>query len=246
MTKYLTCIKCDIEQPVTQFIAMKSGEIKRTCKSCKNGHKAIIKKLRSENEYPSESYCCPICERDIEEIAKYGQMRMKSWVLDHCHETNTFRGWICHHCNTGLGAFADETKRLANAMRYLDEHKDKCKIQEDTYTKEDLDDLKSKLQSAEQSAIACSESNYHKDYYSNAPERQAKRYKKLIGLVEAGLKVQKYENGLVLVNDKYIVALLNNNWRVIHKNKWYMHKNDLTHFIDTYILSNKLHKEYKR
>jgi len=23
MTKYLTCIKCDIEQPVTQFIAMK-------------------------------------------------------------------------------------------------------------------------------------------------------------------------------------------------------------------------------
>ena len=31
MTKYITCIKCDIEQPVTQFIAMKSGEIKRTC-----------------------------------------------------------------------------------------------------------------------------------------------------------------------------------------------------------------------
>ena len=70
MTKYLTCIKCDIEQPVTQFIAMKSGEIKRTCKSCKNGHKAIIKKLRGENDYPNEDYCCPICERDIKEIEK--------------------------------------------------------------------------------------------------------------------------------------------------------------------------------
>ena len=76
MTKYITCIKCDIEQPVTQFIAMKSGEIKRTCKSCKNGHKSIIKKLRKENEYPSEDYCCPICDRDLEELSKLEEEKL--------------------------------------------------------------------------------------------------------------------------------------------------------------------------
>jgi hypothetical protein len=41
-SNYITCIKCDIEQPVEQFSVMQSGEIKRTCKSCKNGHKSIV------------------------------------------------------------------------------------------------------------------------------------------------------------------------------------------------------------
>ena len=123
-SNYITCIKCDIEQPVTQFIAMKSGEIKRTCKSCKNGHKAIIKKLRSENEYPSESYCCPICERDIDEIGRKGQKRLQNWVMDHCHDTETFRGWVCHHCNVGLGAFSDSLERIENAAAYLQKHEE--------------------------------------------------------------------------------------------------------------------------
>ena len=125
MTKYITCIKCDIEQPVTQFIAMKSGEIKRTCKSCKNGHKAIIKKLRKENEYPSEDYCCPICDRDLEELSKYGQMRMKTWVLDHCHETGPFRGWLCGKCNRDLGNFNNVIDTFKRAIKYLQEHQ-KC------------------------------------------------------------------------------------------------------------------------
>jgi hypothetical protein len=83
---YVMCIKCDIEQPVEHFSVMQSGEIKRTCKSCKSGHKSILKKLRRENIYPDANYVCPICERSIEEMSKYGQLRMKSWVLDHCHE----------------------------------------------------------------------------------------------------------------------------------------------------------------
>ena len=239
MTKYLTCIKCDIEQPVTQFIAMKSGEIKRTCKSCKNGHKAIIKKLRSENEYPNEDYCCPICERDIKEIAKYGQMRMKNWVLDHCHETNTFRGWICHHCNTGLGAFSDETTRLANAMRYLDTHRAKLEKAENIYSKKDLPELKEELKETEKDAKQCDLDNDHKLQYSNSYRREAQRLRKLIKFIEAGLEVQEYESGTVLINDKFVVTLRNDNWRILHKNKWYRHKSDLQHFIDNYILKEQ-------
>jgi len=123
-SNYITCIKCDIEQPIEQFSVMQSGEIKRTCKSCKNGHKSIVKKLRRENAPPDNDYVCPICERSIEEMSKYGQLRMKSWVLDHCHVTNTFRGWICHHCNTGLGGFSDNLTRLKKAVIYLTKHKD--------------------------------------------------------------------------------------------------------------------------
>lgn len=124
MIKHITCIKCDVEQPITNFIVMTSGEVKRTCKSCKNGHKSVIKKLRRENKYPDEKYKCPICERSIEEMAKHGQLRMKNWVLDHCHKTNTFRGWICHHCNTGLGGFKDSLTILENAIIYLRRHKE--------------------------------------------------------------------------------------------------------------------------
>lgn len=241
MTKYITCIKCDIEQPVTQFIAMKSGEIKRTCKSCKNGHKSVIKKLRKENEYPSEDYCCPVCDRDLEELSKYGQIRMKTWVLDHCHETNTFRGWICHHCNTGLGAFSDETTRLANAMRYLDTHRAKLEKAENLYSQEDIPELKEDLKQEEQKAKQCDLDNDHKLQYSNPYRREAQRLRKLIKFIEAGLEVQEYESGTVLVNDKFVVTLRNDNWRILHKNKWYRHKSDLQHFIDNYIL-----KEYKK
>ena len=124
MIKYITCIKCDVEQPVTNFIVMASGEVKRTCKSCKNGHKNVIKKLRKENAYPDDDYVCPICKRSIEEMSKHGQLRMMNWVLDHCHTTNTFRGWICHHCNTGLGGFKDSLTILENAIIYLRRHKE--------------------------------------------------------------------------------------------------------------------------
>src|SRR5574343_216822 len=28
--------------------------------------------------------------------------------FDHNHRTNAFRGWLCHHCNVGLGHFKDD------------------------------------------------------------------------------------------------------------------------------------------
>ena len=124
MIKYITCIKCDVEQPVTNFIVMASLEVKTTCKSCKNVHKNVIKKLRKENAYPDDDYVCPICKRSIDEMSRHGQLRMKNWVLDHCHTTNTFRGWICHHCNTGLGGFIDSLTILENAIIYLRRHKE--------------------------------------------------------------------------------------------------------------------------
>ena len=60
----LVCIKCDIEQPIDQFNAMKyasSGEenkqteIKRSCRTCMLNQSSLVKQLRNTNPYPDEN-----------------------------------------------------------------------------------------------------------------------------------------------------------------------------------------------
>jgi hypothetical protein len=31
---------------------------------------------------------------------------------------------VCHHCNTGLGAFKDDINRIRNAVNYLQKHEE--------------------------------------------------------------------------------------------------------------------------
>jgi hypothetical protein len=42
--------------------------------------------------------------------------------IDHCHETGVIRGVLCHHCNTGLGAFSDNVHLFSKAIDYLIKH----------------------------------------------------------------------------------------------------------------------------
>jgi Zn ribbon nucleic-acid-binding protein len=42
--------------------------------------------------------------------------------LDHDHTSGKVRDALCHGCNVGLGAFADEPKRLRAAAKYLETH----------------------------------------------------------------------------------------------------------------------------
>ena len=116
----LECNNCGIVQPVQNFQHMQSGEIKRKCRTCARNQSQLVKELKRRNAYPSDDYCCSICSRNIEDIGRKGQKRLQNWVLDHCHETETFRGWLCHHCNTGLGAFNDDLARLKKAVDYLE------------------------------------------------------------------------------------------------------------------------------
>ena len=45
--------------------------------------------------------------------------RSKALCLDHCHETKTFRGWLCDYCNRGLGQLGDDLDVvIANLTRY--------------------------------------------------------------------------------------------------------------------------------
>lgn len=121
----LECNNCGVVQPVDNFQHMASGEIKRKCRTCARNQSRLVKNLKKLNPYPSDDYCCPICNRDINEIGRKGQKMLQSWVLDHCHDTETFRGWVCFHCNTGLGAFADDSSKVKSAYEYLLAHKQK-------------------------------------------------------------------------------------------------------------------------
>lgn len=124
----LECIKCGLKKDISQFYTLSykdsdhKPEVKRTCKSCKKNLIKVIKDLKNKIPYPSQDYECPICERTIQEIGKYGQPKLQTWYLDHCHNTNTFRGWICHHCNTGIGSLGDNPKRVEKALNYLKKH----------------------------------------------------------------------------------------------------------------------------
>jgi len=43
--------------------------------------------------------------------------------LDHDHEDDTFRGWLCNRCNTGIGLLGDTLEGVILAMTYLVRHK---------------------------------------------------------------------------------------------------------------------------
>jgi len=118
----LECNNCGVVQPVQNFQHMLAGEIKRKCRSCARDQSRLIKHLKTLHYYPDKDYTCPICDRAIQEIASKGQKMLKSWVLDHCHDTETFRGWLCFNCNTGLGAFKDDLTKVKKAVEYLEKH----------------------------------------------------------------------------------------------------------------------------
>tara|TARA_R110000851_G_scaffold93230_3_gene203154 strand:+ start:6360 stop:6785 length:426 start_codon:yes stop_codon:yes gene_type:complete len=118
----LECNNCGQLQPVEQFKQMPSGEIKRKCRTCARNQSQLVNHLKKVNAYPDAEYKCPICDRKLLELASKKQTRLQTWVLDHCHKTETFRGWLCFNCNSGLGQFKDNLHRLKKAVKYLESH----------------------------------------------------------------------------------------------------------------------------
>lgn len=57
---------------------------------------------------------CAICETPME-------MGPKTH-LDHNHNTNKIRGFLCQKCNHGLGLFQDSQKFLKSAVKYLEKY----------------------------------------------------------------------------------------------------------------------------
>jgi hypothetical protein len=114
------CNKCNQLLPLTAFSAHSGANYLRPeCRSCNQELTRVRTELRQKHGMPSEGYCCPICKGDEEGVKGKGNTRNGSWVLDHCHDTDSFRGWLCHKCNRALGGFNDDISLLQNAIEYL-------------------------------------------------------------------------------------------------------------------------------
>ena len=114
------CIKCKNELPISEFNRASGGKYLRSeCKECNNKLAKERLELRKIYGNPPANYTCPICNRTESECAGEGNKNNTSWVIDHCHQTKKFRGWLCHKCNRGLGAFEDSKNKIVNALNYL-------------------------------------------------------------------------------------------------------------------------------
>jgi hypothetical protein len=76
------------------------------CKACANRTakiRAHIKKTAPPK--PDNCQCCGL--------------NVNVLVMDHCHKTERFRGWLCRNCNTGIGKLGDDLQGLHQAINYL-------------------------------------------------------------------------------------------------------------------------------
>lgn len=136
-----TCRKCGEEKSLDCFYKQRNQKDGHNawCKSCVNGHRQAgrdrnrvehrrrqvpetvskIKRLR-RLQLTDEQYeilvqeaegMCIICNTSCDDL-----------VLDHNHKTGAVRGLLCSFCNTGLGFFRDDPKRLKRAIEYLRRH----------------------------------------------------------------------------------------------------------------------------
>ena len=103
------CTKCNQLKPETAFRLHNHGRTtsvrRRECIECE---KKYAKGRAKAHKYaPPKAANCQICGSD------------RKLVMDHCHHTETFRGWICSKCNTGIGRFDDDPQLLLKAFTYL-------------------------------------------------------------------------------------------------------------------------------
>jgi len=103
------CRRCGEKKEIEEF-PLFSGPTngrKNTCSTCCKSLSVLRRKLKEENPPPVAGNC-PICNTHTTE-----------WILDHCHFSEKFRGYICNNCNLALGRFNDDEKLLRKAIDYL-------------------------------------------------------------------------------------------------------------------------------
>ena len=114
------CSMCKRDLPTSSFAKEGSkGYLRYECRECAKKHGKLVAKIKKSAPKVSENHKCPICLREVSELATYGKNEKSVWVADHDHETEEFRGWLCHKCNLGLGNLGDDPERCRRAMEYL-------------------------------------------------------------------------------------------------------------------------------
>ena len=116
-----TCIKCGETKSIFDFAARTAkdqfrigAERRNECCDCKSELGRVTRKLHKLWTKPSDVVICSNCDRHESEF-KY------RWALDHDHETDKARGFICDDCNNLLGCARDNIDVLKRSIAYLEQ-----------------------------------------------------------------------------------------------------------------------------
>jgi len=115
--KTKVCVKCGEKKPETSFVRFYGKrQTESVCNKCRAYHNSVVRDLKIKYPQPNEkNFQCPICK-------KKSFNKGMGACLDHNHETETFRGYICNKCNSALGFFEDNINYIRSALTYLEKH----------------------------------------------------------------------------------------------------------------------------
>ena len=106
------CIWCDTYKFMNHFGLYNRNADGRDnrCRECISHSTRIIEMLKKSA--PEKPKVCECCRKPPK----------KKFVLDHCHQREVFRGWLCDHCNLSIGMLGDNIEGIKNALEYLEKH----------------------------------------------------------------------------------------------------------------------------
>lgn len=102
------CTYCGKRKNLKSFPkhSMYKDNLDSRCRSCVKKHSRVRHKLHKKA--PDKPVVCECCKENP-----------LKWVLDHDHSDDSFRGWICDRCNTGIGKLGDNLDGVIKAINYL-------------------------------------------------------------------------------------------------------------------------------
>lgn len=114
-----TCTTCGVAKSTTEFNYHRNEKdrLDSRCKPCQRGGSYVTNRLkRIFGPPPRVCECChqegternPIC-LDHKHVLDYSNIDI----------TTLFRGWLCSHCNRGLGLIGDDEEAILRMLTYI-------------------------------------------------------------------------------------------------------------------------------
>ena len=106
------CVECGkMLDSGTGYVNSKSQRtgklyLNSACRPCHNHRVRVVAKLKLKHPRPPAGTPCECCGR------------VSKLFLDHSHDTDAFRGWICRECNSSIGLMGDPIEGVQKALTY--------------------------------------------------------------------------------------------------------------------------------
>ena len=108
------CVECgkmlDSNTGYVNAKSQRTGKLylNSACRPCHNHRVRVVAKLKLKHPRPPAGTPCECCGR------------VSKLFLDHSHDTDAFRGWICRECNSSIGLMGDSIEGVRKALTYLE------------------------------------------------------------------------------------------------------------------------------